>query len=161
MVGDVASQTEVGDFEDVVGRHEDVARRQIAMNALQRHTHTDGHVWHIHTHRHRPSDTHTHTHTPVYKIRVRTEHSNRFSSTFQDRVFKCRRGKLAILQAATMNNRPSCYSTQHCRKVASTIHIVPQSHYLRQSLKAVTNRSNITKAKNEEKKQSIKTATVK
>ena len=149
MVGDVASQTEVGDFEDVVGRHEDVARRQIAMNALQRHTHkqTDTSDTYTHTDTH----THTHTHTPIYKNRVRTEHTNRFSSTFQDRVFKCRRGKLAILQAATMNNRPSCYSTQHCRKVASTIHIVPQSHYLRQSLKAVTNRSNITKAKNEKK----------
>ena len=145
MVGDVASQTEVGDFEDVVGRHEDVARRQIAMNALQRHTHKQTDTSDTYTH------TDTHTHTPIYKNRVRTEHTNRFSSTFQDRVFKCRRGKLAILQAATMNNRPSCYSTQYCRKVASTIHIVPQSHYLRQSLKAVTNRSNITKAQNEEK----------
>ena len=66
MVGDVASQTEVGDFEDVVGRHEDVARRQIAMNALQRHTHTQTDTSDTYTHTDTDCQTHTRTHTRRY-----------------------------------------------------------------------------------------------
>jgi len=75
------------------------------------------------------------------------------SRIFQDRVFKCQRGKLTILQANTMNNRPSCYSTDHWHTVT-----LYHNHIICTSRWKLSTTDQISPKPNE---QSIKTATVK
>jgi len=62
----------------------------------------------------------------------------------------CSSVSVGELTVQTMNNQLSFYSTERCRKVASTIHIVllfvHDTCVFVQSLKAVNNRSNVTKA---------------